>query len=491
MDNTFSTEEAEIPLEIDQKLNIRKVLIAVIGGLITITIFRYAISLALESRYGIDTDVYFMGRVRFSVQIVIPIIVSSFVGAFFAGSVTKRNGWLFGMLLILVPNSLVFVFAYIYLGGKSLTPSGHIWLQDSIVDGSIWSAIQIVPCLLGGIMGERTAKRELRELLLYDKYEFAGNIERLGLVNFYFGGGWRWILVIPFLALCLFLFVYYIGNAFLLLKWGTIGVVYVLIHPSLWIFWYIFPVWMFLFYLLFTAIVIPLYAPFWLYGLANAQTSKGKKAFQMVGLFLAIVVGTSLANWLGHKPIIWSLNRVTSRGVSVWPILLDKETAPVTYHRLALIHKEMNKDEKSAEEFKKAYISYCDLGRSLTRRRSYFYAIDTYRSAISICPNESEPHYKLGIIYYILGDYESAISEYNEALVNQPNNFPINVNLSLAYEKINKDKAIEQWKKSLAIAKSSSVPDEITSWIFDYIYNPGKVGLTTQLELYFNKLEQN
>lgn len=478
-----------MPIEIKQKLTVRKVLLAIIGGLITITIFRYALSLAIESRYGIDTDTRYMGKAQFSFAIVFTIIISSFIGAFFAGSVTKRKGWLFGVLLVLIPNSFLAVFMFISLSGKSLTPSGRIWLQHGIMDCSIWAAIQLVPCLVGGLMGEKIANSELDEPLLYDEYESPNKLERLSLVNFYFGGGWRSVLVLPFLALCLYLFVYYIGNAFLLLKWATIGAVYILVHPSLWLFWYIFPIWEFLFGLLFTAIVLPLYTPLWVYGLANMQASRSKKGFQLVGLILVMVVGTSLASWLGHKPIIWSLNSVTSRGVSVWPILLDKETTPVTYHRLALVHKEMGEEEKSAKEFKKAYISYCDLGRNLITRKSYFGAIDTYEYAISIYPTKSEPHYKLGIAYYMLGEYESAITEYNKAAVNQPDNFAINVNLALAYEKINVDKAIEQWVKSLAIAESSSVPEEITSWIYDYVYNQGKVGLTTQLESYFNKLE--
>lgn len=488
MKNLISIEELEMPLEIEQKLTVRKVLLAIIGGLITITIFRYALSLAIESRYGIDTDVYYMGKVRFSFVIVLTIIISSFIGAFFAGSVTKKKGWLFGVLLVIIPNSFLAAFVFMYIG-KSLTPSGRIWLQHSIMDCSIWAVIQMVPCLLGGVMGERMANRELDEPLLYDEYEFPDNLKRVGLVNFYLGGGWRVVLVIPFLALCLYLFVYYVGDAFLLLKWSTIGGVYILVHPSLWLFWYIFPIWEFLFGLLFTAIVLPLYAPLWVYELANMQTSRGKKAFQLVGLFLAIVVGTSLASWLGHKPIIWSLNSVTSRGVSVWPILLDKETAPGTYHRLALVHKEIGEQEKSAKEFEKAYMSYCDLGRNLIARKSYFGAIETYERAISIYPKKSESHYKLGIAYYMVGEYESAITEYNKAIVDHLDNFAINVNLALAYEKINGDNATEQWVKSLAIGKSSSVPEEITSWIYDYVYNPGKVGLTAQMESYFNKLE--
>jgi len=482
------TENKEMPPDIERKLTVRKVLLAVIGGLITITIFRYALSLALESRYGIYTDTRYMGRAQFSFAIVFTIIISSFIGAFFAGSVTKRIGWLFGVLLVLIPNSFLAVYMFISLSGKSLTPSGRIWLQHGIMDCSIWAAIQLVPCLVGGLTGEKVANSELDEPL-YDEYESPNKFERLSLVNFYFGGGWRSVLVIPFLALCLYFFVYYIGNAFLLLKWATIGVVYILVHPSLWLFWYIFPIWEFLFGLLFTAIVLPLYTPLWVYGLENMQASRGKKVFQLIGLILVMVVGTSLASWLGHKPIIWSLNSVTSRGVSVWPILLDKETAPVTYHRLALVHEKIGDEEKSAKEFEKAYMSYCNLGRNLIRRKSYFSAIDTFERAISIYPNKSEPHYKLGIVYYIIGEHESAITEYNKAAVNKPDNFAINVNLALAYERINVDKEIEHWVKSLAIAQSSSVPEEITSWIYDYVYNPDKVGLTDQIESYFNKLE--
>ena len=477
-----------MPLDIEQKLTVRKVLLAIIGGLITITIFRYALSLALQSRYGIDTDTHYVGRVRFSIAIVFTIIISSFIGAFFAGSVTKKKGWLFGILLVIIPNSFLAAFMFLSLFGKSLTPSGRIWFQHGIVDCSIWAAIQIVPCLFGGLMGERTVNRELRQQLLYNEFELPDNLEKLGLVNFYFGGGWRVFFTIPFLALCLCLFVYYISDASLFLRWATIGVIYILFHPSLWLYWYIFPIWELLFGLLFAAIILPLYGPMWAHEIANKHIPRAKKAFQLVGLLLGIVAGTFLSSWLGHKPIIWSLNSVTSRGVSVWPILLDKETAPVTYHRLALVHKKVGDEEKSAKEFEKAYMSYCKLGRNLIGRKSYYAAIDTYEGAISIYPDKSEPHYKLGIVYYIIGEHESAITEYSKAAVNKPDNFTINVNLALAYESINVDKAIEHWVKSLAIAESSSVSTEITSWIYDYVYNPGKIGLTDQIESYFNKL---
>jgi tetratricopeptide (TPR) repeat protein len=472
-----------------QKLSWSKVLLAIIGGFITIEIFRYAISLALQSRYGIDTDVYFMGRVQFSFIIILTIVISSFIGGFFAGSITKKKGWLFGILVALIPTFLVATFIVLTLAGNSLTPSGHIWLQRSILDGGIWLAVQFIPCLLGGIIGEKTSKRELQELLSYKRDEFDDNLETLGPIDFYFGASWRLPFTIPFLALCLYLFIYYVGDASLLFRWATIGAIYILIHPSLWLFWYIFPVWEFLFGLLFTAIVLPLFAPQWIYEIANKQISRGKKSFQLIAIVLAIVMGTSLASWLGHKPIIWSLNSLTSRGISVWPILLDKETAPVTYHRLAVVHKEIGEEKKSEKEFKKAYGAYCKLGENLIRKGSYLSAIEAYNSAISIYPEKSEPHYKLGITYYMVGEYESAISEYNKALINRPKSFAINVNLALAYERISKDKAVEQWKESLNIAKYSSIPEEITSWIYDYVYNSGKVGLTSQMESYFNKLK--
>jgi len=478
-----------------QKLSVRRVSLAIIGGFITIEVFRYAISLALQSRYGIDTDVYYMGKVHFSFIIILIIIISSFIGGFFAGSVAKKWGWLFGILVVLIPNSLVATFIFLNLIGKSLTPSGHIWLQRIIVDGSIWFAIQLIPCLLGGITGEIIINRELQklselqELLSYNYDGFDNKLKILGPIDFYFGSSWRLLFTIPFLAICLRLFIYYVGDASLLFRWATIGAIYILIHPSLWLFWYIFPFWEFFFGLLFTAIVLPVYAPQWIYEIANKQISRGKKVFQLIAIVLAIVLGTSLASWLGHKPIIWTINSITSRGISVWPILLDEETAPVTYHRLAIVFKEMGQKEKSTKEFEKAYVAYCKLGEYLIRKRSYFDAIEAYNRAISIYPEKSGPHYKLGISYYMVGEYESAISEYNKSLVNDPNNFAINVNLALAYEKTNNDKAVDQWEKCLNIAKFSAIPEEIISWIYDYIYNPDKAGLTPQMESYFNKLK--
>jgi tetratricopeptide (TPR) repeat protein len=476
-------------LQDGQKLSVRKVLLAIIGGFITIEVFRYAISLALQSKYGIDTDVYYMGKVQFSFIIILTIVISSFIGGFFAGSITKKKGWLFGSLVVIIPALIVMTFTFLSLVGKSLTPSGYVWLKQSIFDSGIWLAIQLLPCLLGGIIGEKMVKSKFMEMPYQEEYIDNKNSEEIGILNFYFAPKWRLFFTIPFLALCLYLFVYYVGDASLLFRWSTIGAIYILIHPSLWLFWYIFPIWELLFGLLFTAIVLPLYAPQWVYEIANKQISQGKKFFQLITLVLAIVLGTSLASWLGHKPIIWSLNSVTSRGVSVWPILLDKETAPVIYHRLAVFHKEIDQKEKSAKEFEKAYVAYYNLGEYFIRRKSYSGAVETYSRAISIYPEKSEPHYKLGIAYYMEGEYESAISEYIKILINYPNSFAINVNLALAYERTNKDKAIEQWKKSLDTAESSSIPEEITSWIYDYIYNPDKVGLTPQMESYFNKLK--
>ena len=473
----------------EHKLSVRKVLLAIIGGFIIIEVFRYVISFALQSRYGFDTDVYYMGRVHFSFIIILTIIISSFIGGFFAGSITKKKGWLFGILVVVVPISLAAFLLFFFLIGKSLTPSGRVWLQRSIADGSIWIAIQLIPCLLGGIIGEKMAKRELQELSSCKGDKFDDDLETSGLINFYFCARWRLLFTIPFLALCLYLFLYYIGDASLLFRWTTIGAIYILIHPSLWAFWYIFPVCEFLFGLLFTAIVLPVCAPLWVYEIANKQISQSKKVFQLIAIVLVIVLGTSLASWLGHKPIVWTLNSVTSRGISVWPILLDKETAPVTYHRLAVVHKEIGQKEKSVKEFKKAYKAYCKLGEYLIRKGSYFDAIEAYNRAISIYPEKGEPHYKLGITYYMIGEYELAIGEYNKALVNCPKSFAINANLALAYEKINKDKAAEQWKKSLNIAMMSSIPEEITSWIYDYVYNPGRVELTWQIERYFTKLK--
>ncbi len=472
-----------------QKLSWKKVLLVIIGGFIIIEVFRYATSLALQSRYGIDTDVYYMDKVQFSFIIILTIISSSFIGGFFAGSIVKKKGWLFGILVAVIPASLMIIFIFLSLVGKSLTPSGHIWLQQSILDGGIWFTIQLIPCLLGGIIGENMAKRELEELLSYKVDEFGDNLETLGLIDFYFGASWRLFFTIPFLVLCLYLFIYYVGDASLFFRWATIGAIYFLIHPSLFVFWYIFPVLDVLLGLLFTAIMLPLIAPQWIYEIASKQISRGKKSFQLIAIVLTIVMGTSLASWLGHKPIIWSLNSVTSRGISIWPILLDKEIAPVSYHRLAVVHKEMGEEEKSAKEFKKAYEAYCKLGNYLIRKGSYLGAIEAYNRAISIYPDKSEPHYKLGIAYYMVGEYESAISEYNKALINRPKSFAINANLALAYERINKDKAVEQWNESLNIAKYSSMSEEITSWIYDYVHNPDEVGLTSQVESYFNKLK--
>ena len=478
----------EIPVEIGtqvvkkERLGIGKIVLTIISGILAIEVFRYAISIALQARYGIDTDTSALGKAQFSFIIVSTLILSSFVGGFLAGCITKKKGWLFGILLPIIPNALLAIFISVSLMMRELTPSGQIWLKQTIFDNGIWFAIQLLPCLLGGILGEKMAKSESEEILYREKYENSDN--KIGILNYYFALKWRLLFTIPFLALCSYLFIYYLGDALLLIKWAVIGPVYILIHPSLWLFWYIVPIWEILFGLLFTAVVIPLYAPIWAYIIAARQEARVKRNLKLIGFVLAITLGTFLASSLGHLPILWSLNKITSEGTEVWPILLDKETAPKTYHRLAVFYKEEGKEEKSEKEFEKAYVAYCKLGEYLLNRKYYLNAINAYSAAVSIYSDKIEPHYKLGIAYYMADEYDLAIGEFNKVLATQPKNFAANVNLALAYEKKykNKDSALDQWRKCLETTDSSTIPEEIKSWIHNYIFDPTQAVLTAGME---------
>jgi len=182
-----------------EKLKMKNIIIALIGGIFAKEIFRFGFALALQNGYGIDTDVYLGSRAIFNFPNVICIIVSSLLMGIFVGIVVKRKGWIFACAVPLLTFLLVYGLSFILIAFKGLTESGKVWFKNSLIDGSIWTGIEIIFCSIGGYIGEAIRKAE----------KLTAEGEKEGVTSYYFAPKLRLFFTIPFLSfVVIYMFVF-------------------------------------------------------------------------------------------------------------------------------------------------------------------------------------------------------------------------------------------------------------------------------------------
>ena len=78
-------------------------------------------------------------------------------------------------------------------------------------------------------------------------------------------------------------------------------------------------------------------------------------------------------------------------------------------------------------------IDYAKIGSAHLENEEYNEAIDAFKRAISIDPNDETVHNSLGIAYYSTQDYEAAIDAFKEAISIDPNDETVHNSLGIAY----------------------------------------------------------
>ena len=76
------------------------------------------------------------------------------------------------------------------------------------------------------------------------------------------------------------------------------------------------------------------------------------KTFYIIGIIVAVFIGSSLASWLGHFPIVSIVNSATYRGGQIWEILLDEYTYPLAHANLYEYYKNEDSNRASLEKDK-------------------------------------------------------------------------------------------------------------------------------------------
>jgi tetratricopeptide (TPR) repeat protein len=106
--------------------------------------------------------------------------------------------------------------------------------------------------------------------------------------------------------------------------------------------------------------------------------------------------------------------------------------------------------------------AYFQIGFCYGELKSYAKAIEVYKQAIRIEPNDADTHYNLGLAYYQLGFYKDAIEAFKQAIRINPDEVLAHGNLGAAYSQLGfyKD-AIEAFKQAIRID-----PDNALSHVY-------------------------
>jgi len=95
-------------------------------------------------------------------------------------------------------------------------------------------------------------------------------------------------------------------------------------------------------------------------------------------------------------------------------------------------------------------------------KQMYHEAVAEYQRAIQMDPRFLEAHLSLGEIYEEKGLYQEAVARYTHVLSIDPNHPGATYGLALAFEKVDPNKAIEQWERYIELA--STLPSE-KDWV--------------------------
>ena len=126
--------------------------------------------------------------------------------------------------------------------------------------------------------------------------------------------------------------------------------------------------------------------------------------------------------------------------------------------------------DEAIEEYKKALAIepanarvYLGMGKIYyNEKQLYHEAVAAYQQAIAMDPKLLDAHLSLGELYEEKGLYPDAVARYNHVLSLEPQHPGATYGLALAYEKVDVQKAMEQWERYIELA--SSLPSE-KDWV--------------------------
>jgi len=110
-----------------------------------------------------------------------------------------------------------------------------------------------------------------------------------------------------------------------------------------------------------------------------------------------------------------------------------------------------------------------NLGNAYFAKKDYDAAIEQYKKAIRIKPDDAAIHYNLGAAYSNKGDYEAAVKEHLRAIELEPKMSDAHNGLIFAYYKLGEYE--EAWKHiETAKQQGVNVPEDLVAAVEDNLH---------------------
>ena len=192
-----------------------------------------------------------------------------------------------------------------------------------------------------------------------------------------------------------------------------------------------------------------------------AATFKGSRKL-ILGTALCVIGALAVLTWrqsamYGDIETLWRTTLLRNPGC--WMAYNNLGNTLMAYNNLGNTLYEANRIPEAMDLFKQALrmnpdndAAYYNLGNALVQRGRTLQAIDEYERALRINPNFAEAHNNLGNALLLTGRTSEAIDQYEQALLIRPNFAEAHANLGAALGQMGRiSEAIEQVKAALRI----------------------------------------
>lgn len=215
---------------------------SILGGFFAIASAFFHLKDAIQKILAIDVNQGFSesGTIFESIGLIVLMFISVLFGSAVAAYMAKRRYIfigifasalyvLFGAVLLVV----VFGTALIFSKGAEVSYSS-ILVSPEAIRLYIWLILDILFSLIGGFLGGFLIK------LYFEKCKnqilITNDVYLDDYLEFYFARRWRSFFTITVFMTFVYTFIVFFPNIVTLLKWMTIGTVFITLHPSLWFF---------------------------------------------------------------------------------------------------------------------------------------------------------------------------------------------------------------------------------------------------------------
>ena len=187
-----------------------------------------------------------------------------------------------------------------------------------------------------------------------------------------------------------------------------------------------------------------------------AQTLTVAVVILIVGLFSGMTIARN-RDWQDSLTL-WSKTVKSSPGSSV-----ARGSLGHAYQQLGRLDEAVEQYKRAVAIYPDDYKAHYNLGVVYDQQGLADKAIQSYQRSIRINPAYPNAHYNLGIIYQNLGEIDKAIVQFNKVTELDPADFQARNNLGVAYAMQGElEKAIAQWEKILELdPENSSVRENI------------------------------